>query len=392
MGLFNSKYPYTNFTETNLDYILDMCRKCLGIHLEVVGDKLTLKNELGELISNVTISYATEATEAEHAGTADLATEATTAQTAVRANKATNDKNGKDITDYVSGVSAYNAKVRITHGDGTIEDITVPFATEAMSATKDSLGNNIDTYAVSLTAESNKVVLRDRQGRLLSEVTVPYATESGHASTADSATTAQTATQAQTASHATNAIESVTIDGDTVKFTTYGGQVFTLTIPYAVKAQKDELGNVIKSTYVANVTESNGVITFLDAQGNAIVTLTPTVDSAIRDSLGNTLYDYVKTIAVSSNSNYVTVTHGDGNTDSLTIHYSEVAWKDTNGNVIKNTYVKRIAVVESPADSGIYYLVCYNGDTPEAELFRIRLITVSYDSVNMDISITIGGI
>lgn len=388
MGLFNSKYPYTNFTETNLDYILDMCRKCLGIHLEVVGDKLTLKNELGELISNVTISYASEATEAEHSSTSDLATEATTAQTAVRANKATADKNGKDITDYLTGAGVSGTKIRITHGDGTIEDITVPFATEALSATKDAQGNNIDTYAVSLTAETNKLVLRDRQGRLLSELTVPYATESGHALTADNATTAQNAVST---AHATNAIETVTIDGDTVKFTTYGGQVTTLTIPYAVKAQKDELGNVIKSTYVANVTESNGVLTFLDAQGNTIVTLTPTVDSAIRDSLGNTLYDYIKAIAVSSNSNYVTVTHGDGNTDSITIHYSETAWKDTNGNVIKNTYIKNLDVIEV---SGDYYLVAYNGDTPQAELFRVQLpvgsgmtATVTYTALTQDLDI-----
>lgn len=388
MGLFNSRYPYTNFTETNLDYILEMCRKCMGIHLEVVGDKLTLKNELGELISNVTISYATEATEAEHADTADLATDATNAQTAQRAVKATGDKNGVDITDYVRGVSVSGIKVRITHGDGTIEDLTVPYATEALSATKDSQGNAIDTYAVSLTAETNKVVLRDRQGRLLSELTVPYATESGHALTADNATTAQNAVST---AHATHAIESVTIDGDTVKFTTYGGQVITLTMPYAVKAQKDELGNVIKSTYVANVTESNGVLSFLDAQGNAIVTLTPTVDSAIRDSLGNTLYDYIKAIAVSSNSNYVTVTHGDGNTDSITIHYSETAWKDTNGNVIKNTYIKNLAVIEV---SGDYYLVAYNGDTPQAELFRVQLpvgsgmtATVTYTALTQDLDI-----
>lgn len=370
MGLFNSKYPYTNFTEMNLDYILDMCRKCLGIHLEVVGDKLTLKNELGELISDVTISFATEATEAEHAGTADLATDATTAQTALRANKATGDKNGVDITDYVRGVSVSGIKVRITHGDGTIEDLTVPYATEALSATQDSLGNDITTYAVALSAEANKVCLRDRQGRLLSEVTVPYATEAGHSASADSATNATNATNAQTAVNATNAIQSVTIEGDTIKFTTYGGQSLTLTVPYAVKAQKDELGNVIKSTYVANVTESNGVFSFLDAQGNTIVTLTPTVDSALKDSLGNTLYDYIKTIAVSSNSNYVTVTHGDGNTDSITIHYSETAWKDTNGNVIKNTYIKNLAIVTS---SGTDYLVAYNGDTPQAELFRIAL-------------------
>ena len=115
-------------------------------------------------------------------------------------------------------------------------------------------------------------------------------------------------------------------------------------------------------------------------------------EDSIADVQGKMIADYIKAIAVSSNSNYVTVTHGTGDTDTITIHYSEVAWKDTNGNVIKNTYVKRIAIVESPAGSGVYYLVCYNGDTPEAELFRIKLATVSYDAVTMDLSITIGGV
>lgn len=186
----------------------------------------------------------------------------------------------------------------------------------------------------------------------------------------------------------------MTISGNQVIFTTYGGAQTSITIPYAVKAQQDDLGNVIKESYVANVVQDaqTGELLFKDATGGTIVSLSPVAASAIEDDYGNTIGDYIKAIAVSSNSNYVTVTHGTGTTDTITIHYSEVAWKDTNGNVIKNTYVKRIAILESPAGSDDYYLVCYNGDTPEAELFRIKLIAVDYDAVNMDLIITIGGI
>ena len=80
----------------------------------------------------------------------------------------------------------------------------------------------------------------------------------------------------------------------------------------------------------------------------------------------------VKTITVSSNSNYVTVTHGTGNTETLTINYSDKAYKDTNDNVIKNTYIKSLEIVEDD-DTGHYNLIAYNGDNPSAEIFRIEV-------------------
>ena len=423
----NFSYPGTDFHEMNLEWLVDMCNKFIGLALNVSGDHLRLVNDKGEVVSSVTVSYATKALTDQNgknidtyifsvAGVGDTVVlthgdGTSTAITVPYAEKAKYDLTGHEIEDYIYNVQVAGDALRITHGDGTIVDITIPYA---VKATKDANGKNIDTYAATLTAELNKVVLRDSQGRLLSEVTVPYAvmaskddadnlitstyghtlttgtttvklisqddmllseitvpysTDAGHADEADHATLA---------TDATNAIETVAISGDHITFTTYGGQVTTITAPYAVKAQKDDLGNTIKTTYVAGVTNDaqTGKLQFRDAMGNIIVELLPTVDTAVHDDYGNAIADYIKSIVVSSNSDYVTVTHGDGDVDTLTIHYSDTAWKDTNGNVIKNFYISYLECVED-VDDGHYKIVAYNGDTPRAELFRFEVTAYS---------------
>lgn len=387
-------YPYTDFHEMNLDYILRLARESMGLHLEVVGDKLQLKNAANQIISNVTVSYATKAlqdddgnpiksyimsTDTDTTSVIFIKGDGTRTSVVIPyATKAKEDDAGHDIVDYVINATVAGDKLRFVKGDGTVFEVTCPYATKAST---DINGKDITTYAASLTSESKKLCLRDSQGRLLSQVTAEYALE------------AQSAEEADLATNATNAIQSVTIDGNTIKFTTYGGTETVITCPYAVKANKDDLGNVIKTTYVASVVNDaqTGKLKFLDAMGNTIVELLPTVDKAAHDSYNNLIADYIKTIAVSAQSNYVTVTHGTGTVESLTIHYSEVAWKDTNGNVIKNTYVKRMEIEEDPADSNVFYIIAYNGDTPEAETFRMKLVTVSYDATNMDVNITFGG-
>ena len=267
-------YPTTNFHEINLDYILKLVRENNGLHLDASGNQLLLKTLDGTTVSSVTVHYA------ETAGHADTATSATNATNAGHA-------------------------------------LTADTATTAGTA---------QTATTATTAGT--------------------ATEAVHATSADTALTANTATRASTADYATTtgnvehadkAIEYVEISGDTVKFKTYDGTETVITVPYSVKALKDSLGNEIISTYITNVVDDNGTLKFKDAEGNDIVSLVPSVESASNDSYGNLIADMIKTIAVSSNSNYVTVTHGTGTVDTLTINYSERAYKDTNDNVIKNT-------------------------------------------------------
>ena len=319
-----NKYPYTDLHSVNLDYILKIVRENAGLHLEVSGNQLLMKTADNTIISAITIPYATSANTANTASSASYASTAGSAASAAYATEAAT-------------------------------------AATAATATNASHATSADT-ATSATSASNAT-------------NATYATTAGSATNATNAINAQTAAYAETTgsvTHAQKAIESVTINGDKIRFTAYDGSNIDITAPYAVKAQKDDLGNIIKSTYVANVVDDNGVLKFNDAQGNTIVSLTPSASMASVDNYGNNIADYVKTILVSSDSNYVTVDHGDGTSDSITIHYSETAWKDSNGNVIKNSYVKRLAMVTDPND-GHKKLVAYNGDTPEAEIFRLEL-------------------
>lgn len=450
-------YPYTDYHDLNLDYLMNLCRCSMGLHLEVVGDKLQLKNANDQIISDVTIHYADTALEDVdgnkiksyiiQAGTDEAHLLLTHGDSNVDvitipfATKAEKDVNEHDITSYIRGLGVTGNQILVTRGDGSTFQFTVPFANKAKA---DENGKNITTYVANLAIANDRLVVSDGVGNVLSEltityaeradndgdgdainatyvtslgvgtttvkalnkrgdtlgeITVPYATMAledtngnrllsdyaeslvvdgqrigleAHDGTRLSTVTVPFATLA---TDATNAVEAVSIVGDQMIFTTYGGREFSITAPYAVKAQKDDLGNIIKSTYIASVTNDteSGELTFLDATGAEIVTLIPTVNKATHDSYNNLIADYVKQIVVSSSSNYVTVTHGTGNTDSVIIHYAETAWKDTNDNVIKNTYIKRLACEEDVQD-GKYKLVAYDGDTPEAELFRIALV------------------
>ena len=247
-----NKYPMTNFHELNLDYIITLVRQNGGLHLEASGNQILLKSLDGTTISSITPHYA------ETAGHADTATSANSATFATSASTAS------------SATTASTAGHALTADSAT----TAGTATTATSAT-----------------------------------TAGTATEAVHATTADTALTANTATTANTASyaettghveHADKAIETITISGNTVVFKTYDNTEYTVTIPYAVKALKDSLGNDIKSTYVANVVEDGGVIKFKDAEGNDITSLTPTSVSATNDSYNNLIADFIKTITVSS--------------------------------------------------------------------------------------------
>lgn len=316
-----NKYPYTDFHAVNLDYILKLVRENAGLHLEESGNQILLKTADNTIISAITAPYAASAGSANTASSASYASSAGSAASATYA------------TSAGSAATATNA-------------------TNAANATKADFA----TSAGSATSADNAT----------------YATTAGSATNATNAVNAQTAAYAETTGsveHAENAIESVTLQGDKVRFTTYGGTVLDITIPFATKAQKDDLGNIIKSTYVADVVDNNGQLNFKDAEGNTIKALTPSVTQAVTDSYGNTIADYVKSVSVESGSNYVTIEHGTGTAETLQIPYSDKAWKDTNGNVIKNTYVKRLEII-TDANDGQKKLVAYNGDNPEAELFR----------------------
>lgn len=318
------------------------------------------------------------------------------------ATDARNDKNGKDITTYVAGIRTTGDNVVIVDGAGnTIGELTIAYATSALN---DEDGDAIKaTYGASLTAGTTTVILRNKNGDAISEITVPYATKAlkdgdgntivssyGHTLgvngtkigliARDGSTLNEiTVPFANASQDANNAIESVSISGDTIVFTTYGGQSITITSPYAVKALKDDLNNTLSHAYIASVQNDaqTGDISFYAQDGTLIATLTPTVDSAVHDNYGNDIADFILSIVTSANSNYVTVTHGNGDVDSLTINYSTTAWKDTYGNIIGNVYVKRLTAGTDP-QTGKPVIIAYNGEGSELFRFSIEAQATTY--------------
>ena len=316
-----NKYPYTDFHAVNLDYILKLVRENAGLHLEESGNQILLKTADNTIVSAITAPYAASA---GSANTASSASYASTAGSASSAGYATNAGTAAAATNATNAVNADHA-------------VTADSATSAASAT-----------------------------------TAATAAEATHAATASEATHAATADYATTTGsveHAEKAFESVSQNGDALRFTAYDGSVKDITPAFATRAYRDDYTNRITATYVSNVVDNNGTLVFKAPNGNTIASVTPSIAQAVTDSYGNTIADYVKSVSVESGSNYVTIEHGTGTAETIQIPYSDEAWKDTNGNVIKNTYVKRLEIV-TDANDGQKKLVAYNGDNPEAELFR----------------------
>lgn len=242
-------------------------------------------------------------------------------------------------------VNGVNTIKLISTDNQVISELTVPYAEKA---TYDEEGNDIDSfYGHSLASVNGSIQLKDAHGNVLSTAEV----------------------------HDLSGITQIQVIGDQVVFTNGEGTSVSITVPYAVKCLKDSLNNTIVNTYIASVQNDpqTGALNFYDATGALVCTLTPTVTQASQDDYGNTIADYIKTIVADNQSDYILATHGDGTVDSITINYANVAWKDTNGNVIKNTYTKRIEFMEDPTDHHMK-LVGYNGDTPEAEIWRTDML------------------
>ena len=447
-------YPYTDFHEMNLDYILKLCRETMGLHFDQADKFLKLVNQAGEEVSKIKVYYAETALKDDDGNVIstyiidagvdgnnvvfDRGNGEVITLTIPYATKAKTDVNNVDLISYVHGVGVSGNKLLITFGDGNTYSFTVPFATKAQG---DENGKNITTYVAQLSTANDKLVVTDGAGVTLAEITIPYAVKAlndvdgdaikstyGTDLTVDTTTVslrakdgsvistitvpyavkALTDTEGNTllgdygyhlttngnkvgieahngtslneitvpfatlSTDATNAISAVSVSGDEIVFTTHGGTAYRITSPYSVKAQKDSLNNTLTHAYIASVTNDpdTGEIEFYAQDGTLIASLTPTLDSAIHDSYNNLIADYVKEIIVNPQNNYVVVNHGTGDSDTLTINYATHAYKDTYENVIGNTYIRSLSIIEDAVDHN-EYLVAYNGEL--SELFRINL-------------------
>lgn len=270
--------------------------------------------------------------------------------------KAKEDVDGDDIKNvYGHSITTGTTTVKLLAKDGAqLSEITVPYA---VSATQDTDGNKfLSDYAEKLVVDGDnrRIGVEAHDGTRLSTITVPFSILS---------------------TDAENAFETVQVVGDNIIFTTHGGVSYSITAPYAVKAQKDDNGNTIKNTYIASVENDpdTGELIFKDATGKTIATLIPTVTRANMDSYGNVIANYIKTVVADPQSDYVTFTHGTGDVDTITVPYSLRAWKDSLGQPIQNTYLTDITF-EFNEDQGRYEMVLWNGDIPRAEVGRVVVI------------------
>lgn len=456
-------YPYTDFHELNLDYIMRLARDTMGLHFAQSDTELKLVSAAGKVVSKATINYAKTALEDTHGNKIDayvinagldgdtvIFTKGNgeyTALTIPYARKAEYDVNNNEITSYIRDIKAVGDNVLITYGNGESYSVTIPYA---VKATNDENGKAIHTYVAVLSTANDKLIVTDGAGTTLAELTIPYAVKAlndvdddaikstyGATLSTDTTTvsmrnkvggiistiTVPYATKALTddegnslrgdyahelyvnankiglqshtgttlneitvpfatvSTDATNAVETISVSGDEIVFTTFGGVSTRIISPYAVKALKDNLNNTIHTSYVASVQNdvNTGKITFYAADGSVLAELTPTLDSAIHDSYNNLIADYVSEIITDPNNDYVTVNHGTGDSDTITIHYATRAWKDTYDNVIGNTYIRSLSVTIDPTDNH-KYLIAYNGEL--SELFRVDISVYIPDELN----------
>lgn len=323
---FEITVPYATkaFTDVN-----DKPLTTYGASLEVAGNNVILKDGMGTIIDTITVHYA---------------------------ERAAADQNGNNIMEeYGAVLQAGTTTIKLISKSGDIlNEITVPYSTMSL---QDTNGNAfLHDYAETLVVDNDgkRLDLLAHDGTLLSSITVPFSTLS---------------------TDATNAIERAEIVGDQLVLTTYGGVVTRLTIPYAIRSLNDGDSNEITKTYVHNVVQDpvTGEITFYDAEGTALCSLTPRARIAEYDTYNNLIADYIKTLVYDAQNDYLVVTHGTGTSETIVIQYATKAWKDTQGNIIKNTYVAFVSNVQ--ANDG-WALVFYNGEG--SEIFRISGLHAEY--------------
>ena len=205
------------------------------------------------------------------------------------ATKATQDSAGQQInTTYVKGVTASNATITVTKGNGTTSTATINNVANATNATKAS--QNASGYALantivkSIAISGRTITVTKIDGTSYTLTTqdtntvytklsqfandVGFITSAGscaHAKTADSATTATKATQDSAGQQInTTYIKGVSVSGRTVTFTRGNGTTFAITTqdtnttydlsPYAKKSDLyNSLAGYFGSTAVGGI-------------------------------------------------------------------------------------------------------------------------------------------
>lgn len=131
MSFFRHRYPYTNFHELNLDYILDKVNnfadEMKNYVRYVVGTSSGIIKVIDGDGNEGEIGFIKDSDNANHALTADSATTALSANISASAEKANKDKNNKNLTSYIASAEVQNNNTVVLY-DGeneVVETLTI---------------------------------------------------------------------------------------------------------------------------------------------------------------------------------------------------------------------------------------------------------------------------
>lgn len=327
---FDVIVPFAIKAATTVD---DKPLTTLAASMEVSGQNIILKDSRDNVISTIRCYWS---------------------------DRAQADENGNNIREtYANSLIAGTTTIKLISKAGDVlSELQVPYS---VTSSQDENGNLfLHDYAETLTIDNDgkRLDLLAHDGTLLSAVRVPWSDLSEHSN---------------------KAIERAEIVGDQIVFTTYEGTVVRLTIPYALRCDKDGLSNVITDTYLTRVTQDpvTGQLDFYNAEQEIVCSLVPDARRATYDGLDNVISDYIKTIVFDSQSKYLIATHGTGQSDSIRIEYSTMSWKDDIGNIIKNVYHKTLFIELD--NENRYNLVGLNGEGSEITRLVLPELTGAAD-------------
>ena len=180
------------------------------------------------------------------------------ASSAASATKATQDSRGQQIdTTYVKDITASDATLTVTKGNGTTSTVTVNVA-HSTKATQDSQGQTINTtYVKGVTASNSTITVTKGNGTTSTAIINNVA----HSTSADSATKANQDSQGQTIN--TTYVKGITASDATLTVTKGNGSTSSVTVNNVANAtnanivtEKAITGNTLASALPVGMTWS----------------------------------------------------------------------------------------------------------------------------------------
>lgn len=227
-------------------------------------------------------------------------------------------------TTYTLGTNGNT--VTLTPSSGSVQSITVPYATKALG---DDAGNQITTtYGHALVVSGNTVGLEDGNGDSItgSFVTVPYATTAGSATTATTADTANSVAWANVSGHAAGVKADIGIATSGSTFLRKDGQWATPTDTNTTYSLSGALSSHKFTTTLTATNPSGTSTSAIEFVAGGNITLTDdTTNKKITIAATDTTYTFSAPLSKNS-SNVVSLSLGTGLTTSSNALVVDSGW------------------------------------------------------------------